>query len=129
MVEKKEGTEMKCRQCGLTLVCHSKTYPASGNHPEKTVMQWQNDDGTAHYSTKDGKNFTCNIPEGQKPKQENQSTLAESTDDGLRVTPNESLDVKVDKLSSKVNSLTEICTSILHIVTDLKTEGVKVRDE
>ncbi len=29
----------------------------------QSTLQWQNKNGDAHYNTKDGKNFTCNIPE------------------------------------------------------------------
>ena len=123
MPEKKEGNEMECRNCGTNLTCRSKHYEASGNFPEKTVLQWQNEDGTAHYSTKDGKNFTCNIPEGQEPK----PTEVAREQSTLETTPNESLDVKVDRLTAKVKSVEEICQSILHIVADLKTEGVKVK--
>ena len=53
---------MDCLTCGTVIVCHEKRYPAKDNYPEKIVMQWQNPDGSAHYSTKDGKTFTCNMP-------------------------------------------------------------------
>ena len=80
MVEKIEGAEMACKNCGTKLVCHKKIYKGSGDFPDKEVMQWQNPDGNAHYSTKDGKEFTCNIPEGAKqtPLPENQTTMDNS---------------------------------------------------
>jgi len=55
--EKVEGAEMTCRSCGTDLICRMKEY--KGDYEPK--LQWQNEDGTAHYNTKDGKNFTCNI--------------------------------------------------------------------
>ena len=58
MVEKIEGATMTCLNCNTDLICRLKEY--GGNY--KSSLQWQNEDGTAHYSTKDGKNFTCNIP-------------------------------------------------------------------
>ena len=58
MVEKKEGALMTCK-CGTELTCRTKDY-GGGFAPK---LQWQNEDGTAHYSTKDGKTFSCNIPE------------------------------------------------------------------
>lgn len=123
MVEKKEGNTMDCRNCGTLLTCREKHYKASGNFAEKTVLQWQNEDGTAHYSTKDGKNFSCNIPEGQEQSNPSQSTLSEPT---AYQPPDTSLDAKIDKLIAKANSIQDTCVSILHIVSDIKTQGVKI---
>lgn len=61
MVLKKEGATMICKQCGTTLICKLKDY--GGNYPP--ALQWQNIDGTAHYKTDDGKNYSCTVPEEQ----------------------------------------------------------------
>ena len=43
---KKDGNVEQCPTCKSKIYCKLK--PASGNYPEK--LQWQNEDGTAHYS-------------------------------------------------------------------------------
>lgn len=48
---------MTCTNCGTRLVCHMSEYKGDF----KNKLQWQNSDSTAHYSTKDGKNFSCNV--------------------------------------------------------------------
>ena len=52
---------MTCGQCGTNLACRMKDY--GGNFAP--TLQWQNFDGSAHYKTSDGKNYTCHIPEGE----------------------------------------------------------------
>lgn len=59
MVTKIEGATMECKNCDTELICRLKDY--GGDY--KATLQWQNYDGTAHYKTSDGKNFSCNIPE------------------------------------------------------------------
>jgi hypothetical protein len=59
LVTKIEGATMDCKNCDSELICRLKDY--GGDY--KATLQWQNHDGTAHYKTSDGKNFTCNIPE------------------------------------------------------------------
>ena len=54
MVEKREGATMICHQCGDKLFCRMSNY----KHPYKNKLQWQNQDGTAHYKY-DGGKFTC----------------------------------------------------------------------
>ena len=61
MVLKKEGAIMTCKQCGTDLICQTKDY--GGNYPP--ALQWQNNDGTAHYKTEDGKNYKCMVPEDE----------------------------------------------------------------
>jgi len=65
MPQKKEGATMECQNCGADLICRKKDY-GGGYEP---TLQWQNFDGTAHYSTKDGKNFTCSIPDDDETAQ------------------------------------------------------------
>jgi len=54
MVEKREGTSMICHQCNEKLICRMSKY----RHPFTNKLQWQNQDGTAHYKY-DGGKFTC----------------------------------------------------------------------
>lgn len=49
---------MTCLSCNTDLICRLKDY--GGDYKPK--LQWQNEDGTAHYKTNDGKNFDCIIP-------------------------------------------------------------------
>lgn len=51
MTEKKEGAMMKCSKCGLTLTCRMSNYA----YPYQNKLQWQNDDGSAHYKFASGK--------------------------------------------------------------------------
>lgn len=56
---------MTCSQCGSDLICRLKDY--GGNFAPS--LQWQNYNGTAHYKTTDGKNFSCNIPDEEETAQ------------------------------------------------------------
>ncbi len=56
---------MTCSQCGSDLICRLKDY--GGNFAPS--LQWQNYNGTAHYKTTDGKNFSCNIPDEEETTQ------------------------------------------------------------
>lgn len=120
MVEKKEGAEMQCRNCGTVLECHMSNY--KGNFENK--LQWQNEDGTAHYSTKDGKNFTCNIPEDESKEQE---TL--QSEQNLSKGESNPEIISLATLDAKLQTIEGITQSILHIVADMKTEGVKICPE
>jgi hypothetical protein len=75
MVEKKEGATMECKNCETELICRKKDY--GGDY--KAVLQWQNFDGKAHYTTKDGKDFTCNIPDEEETAQTRIPTDSEKT--------------------------------------------------
>jgi len=76
MVEKKEGATMACKNCDTDLICRLKEY--GGDY--KPTLQWQNFDGAAHYKTKDGKDFTCNIPEDDEAAQTRISSNASPGD-------------------------------------------------
>ncbi len=56
---------MTCSQCDSELICRLKDY--GGNFPPS--LQWQNYNGTAHYKTTDGKNFSCNVPNEEETAQ------------------------------------------------------------
>ena len=58
-VEKKAGNTMDCGTCGLRLICRDKTYAAYEDHPERTVPQWQNDKGGAHYKWLGPEKYKC----------------------------------------------------------------------
>ncbi len=62
MVIKKEVATMSCQNCDTDLICRTKDYGGTYS----PTLQWQNFDGSAHYKTQDGKNFTCNIPETEE---------------------------------------------------------------
>jgi len=99
LVEKVEGAEMTCRACGTDLICRMKEY--KGDFAPK--LQWQNEDGTAHYNTKDGKNFTCNIPDvdGQESKPTQKSSTIPKTnslDEDMRYIKN-----KVDLMFAMIS--------------------------
>ena len=83
---------MTCKSCGTELTCRTKDY--GGNYA--STLQWQNDDGTAHFATKDGKNFTCNIPDGQEP------TVA-TPRDVTSFSP--SMDEKLDAMNTKLERI------------------------
>lgn len=93
MADKTEGAEQVCK-CGTHIICNTKHYDATDKYPEKTVLQWQNPDGKAHFSTKDGKTFTCNMPitssDDPSPKPAEQTTLNEELFTPNLVTPAES---------------------------------------
>jgi len=97
MVQKKEGATMECRSCGSDLTCRTKDY--GGNY--KSSLQWQNEDGTAHYKTTNGKDFTCNIPEGEEPQKKSGETPKVS--DYIPNSP--SLEAKIDSLDNKVERI------------------------
>lgn len=53
---KKEGVKTTCNGCRSEIICRMSTYTGYDNK-----LQWQNKDGTAHYSFI-GRKLTCNIP-------------------------------------------------------------------
>lgn len=59
MPEKKEGATTTCSKCETDLICRLKDYGANF----AATLQWQNFDGTPHYKTTDGKNYSCNVPD------------------------------------------------------------------
>jgi len=56
MPEKKEGVRTTCTKCRSDIICRMSDYT---DHENK--LQWQNEDGTAHYQCID-KKFTCRLP-------------------------------------------------------------------
>lgn len=96
MVQKTEGATMECRNCGTELTCRLKDY--GGNY--KSSLQWQNEDGTAHYKTTNGRDFTCNIAESdESPKTGETPKVSDFTP------KNSSLEEKLDSLNNKVERI------------------------
>ena len=120
MVTKKEGAEMSCKSCGTDLVCHTKEY--GGNYAP--TLQWQNSDGTAHYKTSDGKNFSCNIPE-EDPNQTKIPTPA-TTPAGSPPPPN-NIDVKIreelEGVNLRLDRIDEMVQAIFRYTVDKQLEG------
>ena len=54
---------MACRHCGEDLVCRMSEYM----HPYANKLQWQNQDGSAHYKYDKGV-FTCTGQDSQSKK-------------------------------------------------------------
>lgn len=104
MVEKKEGATMDCLNCGTELICRKKEY--SGNFA--STLQWQNNDGTAHYKTTDGKNFECNIPEEEEEQQDPTQKKLPVTESPILYRLEESL-IEINK---KLDSIFEIIDAI-----------------
>jgi len=121
MVEKIDGAKMKCRSCGTDLICRKKEY--SGNFA--AALQWQNHDGSAHYKTKDGKNFECNVPEDNESKEvTTQKTIVETntSDKNNTSTTASTPPTSEDYLKEKQNELQNKITSTYSL-----TEGLKER--
>ena len=123
MVTKKEGAEMSCKSCGTDLICHNKEY--GGNYA--ATLQWQNSDGTAHYKTSDGKNFSCNIPE----EDPNQTKIPEPTRTGTASTgvtpPPNNIDVKIreelEGINLRLDRIDEMVQAIFRYTVDKQLEG------
>ena len=56
MPEKKQGVRTTCTKCRSDIICRMSLYT---NHENK--LQWQNENGEAHYTDND-KKYTCKIP-------------------------------------------------------------------
>ena len=76
MVEKGEGATMVCSACGAILTCRMSNY----KHPYTNKLQWQNSDGSAHYSYNEGK-FTC---AGTKQEKKNLGKALQEQDEMIR---------------------------------------------
>lgn len=121
MVEKKEGAEMTCLKCQTKLVCHMSNYKGDF----KNKLQWQNQDGTAHYKF-NGSEYSCNIPENVEPEEPEQ-TLETQESDGQVLPEEYKPPVTMESLRNELKFQREILQSILHTVVDLKTQGVKLQ--
>ena len=108
MVEKKEGAQMTCKQCGTDLICRTKDY--GGNYAP--TLQWQNADGGAHYKTTDGKNFSCSIPED---KIEGQQTIVSQPATVPGIAPPQVPNVQLTEIFNKLNELNALTIRIFEM--------------
>lgn len=76
-LEKVEGKVETCpaNGCGCKIVCRM-TKPKEGS-AFAPKLQWQNPDGTPHYNTKDGVNFTCTKPTTGETAKTSTTTVTE----------------------------------------------------
>jgi len=108
LVEKKEGATMSCKQCGTSLICRTKDY--GGNYAPS--LQWQNQDGNAHYKTSDGKTFSCNIPEDQTQGQQTFTPNPQTVPGTNPPLPPNSVNIEI---LTKLNELTTLTTRIFEM--------------
>lgn len=122
MVIKKEGATMNCKTCGNDLICRTKDY--GGTYAPS--LQWQNFDGTAHYKTTDGKNFSCNIPDDKEIGQTRISTETATTP-GTPPSPPITqaefqllvhIEEKIDTILQEMDRLKEMVTPLFQKMVD-----------
>lgn len=106
MVTKKEGATMECKNCDTELICRLKDY--GGDY--KPTLQWQNYDGTAHYKTSDGKNFSCNIPEEDGETKQTHipsspTTPGDAPQDTVKEAKYENLNNKLDRILLDIDTI------------------------
>jgi len=119
LVTKKEGAVMECKNCDSELICRLKDY--GGDY--KATLQWQNYDGTAHYKTSDGKNFTCNIPEEEGETKQTHIPSAPTT-------PGDAPQIDQDRiLTSMLPRIEEVFSEILVIKAMVEPLFKKMVDE
>lgn len=119
MVAKKEGAHTACKNCGTDLTCRTKDY--GGNYAP--TLQWQNFDGTAHYKTSDGKNFTCNVPEDDP----NQTRIPEPERPTATPKPANNNDViikeELEGINLRLDRIDEMVQAIFRYTVDKQLEG------
>ena len=116
---KTEGETKECDSCGMDLVGRLTDY--KGRFPDK--LQWQSaTERKAHYD-KDGNCKESTTPNEIELKPKDQSTLQSESD----LSKGESTPeiISLATLDEKIKTIHGMCEAILHIVTDLKTNGVK----
>lgn len=83
-VEKKVDAIKDCETCGLRLICRNRTYAAYEDHPEKTVLQWQNAVGGAHYKWIGPEKYKCVDADGKDilPKKKEETPTSNTINEG-----------------------------------------------
>lgn len=121
MVIKKDGATMTCNNCDTELICRMKEY--GGNFA--STLQWQNYDGTAHYKTTDGKNFTCNIPDEEETAQTRITSESAKTEgdappkmDKAGFQANLHLEEKIEELNIRLVKIDEMVQAIFRYTVD-----------
>lgn len=124
MVTKKEGATMNCQNCGSELICRKKEY-SGGFAP---TLQWQNDNGQAHYHTEDGQNFTCNIPDD---KENDSSAFVPNPPSPPVKTPDPGIiEIKnqLDKIEHTVHRIFEMTEAVFHYTVDTQLKKNETND-
>lgn len=117
----KEGETKECDSCGMDLVGRLTDY--KGRFPDK--LQWQSaTERKAHYD-KDGNCKESTIPNEIELKSNEQSTL--ESEQNLSKGESKPEIISLATLDEKIKTMHGMCEAILHIVTDLKTKGVKIQ--
>ena len=110
-----EGEKMDCPNCGQELISRLKEYK---DFPSK--IQWQDKEQTKAHFDKTG---NC------KGQQENQSETTQTTmqsEQSLSKGESNPEIISLATLDARLKTIEGITQSILHIVADMKTEGVKI---
>ena len=124
-----EGQEMTCKSCGTELIAREKKY--EGFEPK---LQWQNEDGTAHYKFAGPGKFKCNIPKSEEQKQEEtmdippQRTLIEAPTGGTDLTniiPFKTMKDDIDLLNEKMDTLKDMVSEVIRMLADQKLEQME----
>lgn len=117
-VTKTDGATMTCKQCGTNLICRLKDY--GGTYAPS--LQWQNQDGKAHYKTSDGKNFSCNVPEDQSDEQQtsiqNSLTVPGTNPPLPPNSMNAEIRNKLNDLTTLTSRIFEMTEAIMHYTID-----------
>ena len=114
IVTKKEGAEMTCNQCGTDLICRLKDY--GGNFAPS--LQWQNFDGSAHYRTTDGKNFSCNIPDDAEAGQTRIPSESSPGEPPKPVPQNNDLRELLQSVDLRLQKMDEMVQAIFRFTVD-----------
>ena len=110
---KVEGQKMDCPNCGQEVISRLKEYK---DFPSK--IQWQDKEQTkAHFD----KNGAC---KGQQDTSETTQSTMQSEQSLSKGESNPEI-ISLATLDDKIKTLHGMCEAILHIVSDMKTQGVK----
>ena len=109
---------MTCTQCGSELICRLKDY--GGNFAPS--LQWQNYEGSAHYKTTDGKNFSCNVPDEEEKEQtripNETTTTTPSTPPPSATSSNLAILNAIDDVNLKLQRMDEMIQAIFRNSVD-----------
>lgn len=109
---------MTCTQCSNELICRLKDY--GGNFPPS--LQWQNYNGTAHYKTTDGKNFSCNVPDEEEKEQTRISSESATTPETqlppTKTSSNLAILNAIDDINLKFQRMDEMIQAIFRYTVD-----------
>ena len=95
------------------------------------TLQWQNFDGTAHYKTTDGKNFTCNIPEEEQTEipEPGQTQIPTTPGDNISQSVNLTLINSLDEIKLKLEKIDEMIQAIFRDTVDKQLRKSEVEKE